>query len=340
MRKTAFVLMAALGAPAVFAAEAEAPKPPPGAVAPAPSPDYWSICLEDVKTDEELIRQGFFWMGDAKVVKRVTGRLAGHLACQGRAKRQKDPCKDLDRMQPAFRYEKEIGTLKSQCRWLNRYADFWWEMMRAKKRQRKFPACIAYLDSLVEPVKFFDVNAEAPRSESADPENAKEGTDEGKFWNVCSVLSKRFQAGKADVCRADPRIKYYKGKDVTDEKWDMVCAKVGRMWVKGEEDFCDWLKPHDENCRAEAAMTRAFLKLDHRACPQSGVEYGICSYYLKTKRSGGCRPVWETLVSDFCSERSKYGFDELPKNPKSAQEEPGKTPSETPKPSPKQRRRR
>lgn len=279
------------------------------------NPDPVGICAQDVVDDKTLIAQSFFWMKDQNTVDTMVGKLAAHLVCKAKDEKAADPCKALDRMQPAYKFDKTIGTLTARCRFLSSYSDFWWEVMTANKNQRRFPACIAYLDGLKTPVQFFDVKAKAPRSLDTDPSN------DGGFWNVCKVIGEKLRAGKSDFC--DERTKHYLSKQVPPALWKGYCEGVGKLWLKGDESFCDLLAPNDEYCRVQAVMTRAFKARAPANCPPTGVERGACIQKLSERPGVACKGVWNDLKDSYCSERARTKPEDFPKPPKGAKKAPG-----------------
>lgn len=274
------------------------------------TPDPAGICSQDVADDKTLIAQGFFWMKDQKTVDAMTGKLAAHLVCKAKDEKAKDPCKALDLMQPAYKYDKAIGTLQARCKFLSSYSDFWWEVMTAEKNQRRFPACTAHLDSLRMPVKFFDVTAVAPRGTDPDPAN------DGGFWNVCKVIGEKMRAGKSDFC--DARTKHYMSKEVPPALFKGYCEAVGKLWLKGDEGFCDMQSPNDDYCRVQAALTRSFTARSPGACPATGVEKGLCVQKLSERPGVGCRGLWNDLKDSFCNERARVKVEDMPKPKKPA----------------------
>ena len=267
--------------------------------------DAAQVCTEDVKDDATLIGQGFMWMKDVKTVERMTGQLVAHLVCKAKDAKAADPCAAINRMQPAYKYEKEIGTLQARCKFLNSYSDFWWELMTADKKQRKFPACTSHLDDLRAPVKFFDVKAVMPAS-------ARDAGNDGGFWNVCRWIADEMQKGSTgSYC--DPRTKHWLSKEVPDALWRTYCDAAAKLWVSGDESFCDLQKPNDEYCRVQAQLTRSFKARSFSACPSSGVERGLCLNKLSDRPGSGCSIAWNALKDGFCYERSQIKPEEMPK---------------------------
>ena len=267
--------------------------------------DPYLVCMEDVKDDATLIQQGFFWMKDAATAAQMTGRLAAHLVCKAKQSGAKNACASLDRMQTAYHYDKDIGTMKASCEWLNSYADFYWEVMNATKDQKKFPACEAHLDKLDSPVKFFDLKAKAPRSADQDPSN------DGGFWNVCKTIGERMRAGRSDIC--EPRVSYWLSSQVPPDMWKKYCDAVARLWVHGDESFCELEKPNDGNCVLAARMTKAFKEKSMSLCPAGGAERGLCLAKLATKANQGCGMAWQDLHSEFCTQRASVKAEDMPK---------------------------
>lgn len=279
------------------------------------SADPREVCVNDIKDSEAVIKQGFFWVRDAATADRLTGLLMANLACEAKAGAKKagskGVCAVLEKMGPAYRYEKVIGTERVRCEWLSDYADFYWEMMTAPKTQKRFPACEAYLDRLDFPAKFFDIRAKAPVT-------GEEPGNDGGFWNVCRVISQKMQAGSTEMC--EPRLKHYFGPTVPPETGFSFCRAAARLWAKGDPQFCDMLKPNNEKCLAEAAMTKAFNDKNTLLCPPTGPERGLCVEKLGPKGKP-CVQTWQDLQGDFCSERASVSIDELKnmkKGPKQA----------------------
>ncbi|TBR16761.1 hypothetical protein EPO15_18455 [bacterium] len=269
------------------------------------APDPGQVCSQDVKDDKTLIAQGFFWMKDTRTVERMTGKLVAHLVCKAKDEKAKDPCQAIDKMQPAFKYDKEIGTQIARCQFLNSYADFWWELMTADKKQRKFPACAAHLDTLRAPVKFFDLSGTLPA-------NLRDPGNDGGFWNVCRWISDAMQKGvTGSYC--DPRTKYWLSKEVPEALWKTYCDAAAQLWVDGDEKFCDLQKPDDELCRSEAALTRSFKARSYAACPPTGVERGLCLNKLSERPGSGCSLAWSDLKDSYCTERSQIKPEDMPK---------------------------
>lgn len=269
------------------------------------APDPGQVCATDVKDDKTLIAQGFFWMKDTKTVERMTGKLVAHLVCKAKDDKAKDPCAAIDKMQPAYKYEKEIGTQIARCQFLNSYADFWWELMTADKKQRKFPACAAHLDTLRAPVKFFDINATLPA-------NLRDPGNDGGFWNVCRWIADEMQKGSTgSYC--DPRTVHWLSKEVPPALWKTYCDAASKLWVAGEEGFCDLQKPNDEYCRVQAALTRSFKTRSYAACPPTGVERGLCLNKISERPGSGCGLAWSDLKDSYCIERSQVKPEDMPK---------------------------
>lgn len=297
MRHALLAAVLTLPAAGAFAASKDAPK--------GHGPDPAQVCQQDVKDDKTLIAQGFFWMKDTKTVEQMTGKLVAHLVCKAKDEKAKDPCLAIDRMQPAYKYEKDIGTEIGRCQFLNPYADFWWELMTADKKQRSFPACERHLDSIRAPVKFFDVKAKLPV-------NLRDAGNDGGFWNVCRWLADQMQKGStASYC--EPRTKHWLSKEVPDALWKTYCDAAAKLWVSGEEGFCDLQKPNDELCRVQAQLTRAFKTRTYAACPPSGVERGICLNKLSERPGSGCGLAWSELKDAFCTERASIKPEDMPK---------------------------
>ena len=277
--------------------------------------DPFLICMEDVKDDAALITQGFFWVKDGPTAAHLTGRLAAHLVCKAKLSGAKNACASLDRMQPAYHYDKDIGTMKASCEWLNSYADFYWEMMTATKDQKRFPACEAHLDKLDSPVKFFNIKAKAPRSADQDPSN------DGGFWNMCKVIGERMRAGRSDIC--EPRVSYWLSPQVPQDMWKKYCDAVAKLWVQGDESFCDLEKPNDASCIIAAKMTKAFKEKNWGLCPNAGLERGLCLAKLSTKANQGCGLAWQDLHSDFCTQRAGVKTEDMPKKKGGGGAKPG-----------------
>ncbi|MBI3297869.1 MAG: hypothetical protein HYZ75_06885 [Elusimicrobia bacterium] len=268
--------------------------------------DPYQVCLQDVKDDKTLIQQGFFWVKDMKTVDRLTQRLMAHVVAAAADRKEKNPCAALARIAPAFKYEKEIGTAKARCEWLNSYANFWWEAKGAAKGQRAYPATEAYLDRLVTPVKFFNTKAKAPQSALLAPEP----NNDGGFWNLSRSLSDNLKAGSADkIC--EPRIKYYWGPQVPHETGLQYCREAAKQWVTGDTGFCNLRKGDEDKCQVESALTLAFLDKNRSMCPSTGVERGICLAKVGTKDSPGAPQTWQELQSEFCTERGTMKLDDL-----------------------------
>lgn len=281
--------------------------------------DTREVCMNDVKDADAVIKQGFFWVRDAAAADRLSGLLMANLACDAKARSKKAQnakgvCAVLEKMGPAYRYEKVIGTQRTNCEWYSDYADFIWEALNAPKTQKKFPACEAYLDRLVYPAKFFDINAHAPTA-GGEPGN------DGGFWNVCRTISQKMQAGSVEMC--EPRLKHYFGPQVPAETGFTFCRAAARLWVKGDTQFCDMLKPNNDKCLVEAMLTKALVEKNQLFCPPNGPERGLCI----EKLGPGARPcvqTWQDLQGDFCSERSAVGVEEL-KNMKKGPRQAPKT---------------
>lgn len=283
--------------------------------------DSYKDCLVDVKDDATLIKQGFFWVKDLKTADRLTGLLMAHVVAAAADAKDKNVCKALDRIAPAFKYEKEIGTAKVRCDWLEAYANFWWEAISAQKGQKKFPACEAYLDKLAYPAKFFDLKAKAPRPPNGDPAN------DGGFWNMCSGISDHLKKGSDAMC--EDRVKHFFGPQVPPETGMQYCREVAKLWAKGDAGFCSLLPKEDDKCAAEAALTRAFAERANGMCPPGGPERGLCQHKLGNKDRPGAMQTWQQLQHEFCTERASMKPEEL-KSVKRVQQAPKQEPKQGP----------
>lgn len=290
-------------------AASAAPAPAPEQKGPQPSP--WSICMADVQTPEILASQGFIWMKDDALARRLSGDLAAYYVCLAKTAKLPDPCAAIDKVARTYRYKNEIGQMKAQCAEFGRYADFYSEVVSAKRNARVFPGCYRHLRTLGSPMKIFNVDAVAP------PEAALgDKTNDGKFWNVCQWIGNAIKDGKRDFC-ADPRVKHFLAAGLDMNFWKMACGSAARLWVDGDPGFCSILPHQGGACPVWADFTRAYRGKDASQCP-AGPAQGLCVAALAGGDKDACIGIWEKVQGQYCDERSKYRLEDLPKKPKGA----------------------